>query len=94
MSCIYPFREFTGGGLILWELQAVVELGRGDLFLFSDHLLNHSNERVYGTRHSVVAFMEDRVWTWMQKMYEFKDYRVELDRARQAQFRKQRKENR
>ena len=45
MSCLCPFGVFSGGGLVLWELQAVVELKHGDLFFFMDHLLNHSNER-------------------------------------------------
>ena len=88
MSCLCPFGKFTDGGLVLWELNAVVELQRGDLFFFIDHLLNHSNEKVKGVRHSVVAFMEDRVWTWMQETYGFTDYRVNYDKDRRKVFRK------
>ena len=61
MSCLCPFGKFTGGGLVLWELEMVVELKRGDLFFFMDHLINHSNEEAQGMRHSVVAFTENKV---------------------------------
>ena len=61
LSYLCPFGEFRDGGLILWELEAVIELERGDLFFFPDHLINHSNEKVYGIRNSIVAFMEDRI---------------------------------
>ena len=82
MSCLCPFGEFRKGGLVLWELNAVVELRRGDLFFFMDHLINHSNEKAYGQRHSVVAFTEDKVWTNIQKKYHFKDLRSECRKAR------------
>jgi|SRR5579862_7823043 len=68
MCCLCPFGEFTGGGLMLWELKAMVELQRGDFF-FMDHLINHSNEKAYGNRHSAVAFTEDKVWKAIQKKF-------------------------
>jgi hypothetical protein len=67
LSCLCPFGEFKGGGLILWELEAVIELERGDLFFFPDHLINHSNEKVDGMRNSVVAFMQDKTWCGCKK---------------------------
>ena len=82
MSCLCPFGEFLEGGLILWELKAVVELRRGDLFFFMDHLINHSNEKAYGQRHSVVAFTEHMVWKAIQRKYGFKDSREERRKAR------------
>lgn len=88
MSCLCPFGTFGGGGLILWELEAVVELKSGDLFFFMDHLINHSNETVYGLRNSVVAFMEDKTWIWMQKTYKFTDRRTAPARNAQKRFRK------
>jgi hypothetical protein len=87
LSCLCPFGEFTGGGLILWELEAVIELERGDLFFFPDHLINHSNEKVRGLRGSVVAFMEDRTWSWMQRTYDFVDHRVAPLRMSQKRYR-------
>lgn len=77
MSCLCPFGTFTGGGLVLWELKAVVEVKRGDLFFFMDHLVNHSNEKAYGLHHSVVAFTEHEIWMWMERKHGFIDRRVE-----------------
>jgi len=90
MSCLCPFGEFTGGALVLWELQAIIELKRGDLFFFMDHLINHSNERAYGSRHSVVAFTPDLVWNWLQAKFNFKDARREPLRTAQKRFREER----
>jgi hypothetical protein len=60
-SCIYVFGDYTGGGLILWNLKAVVELESGDMFLFDDHLITHSNEQVVGLRHSLLASTQELV---------------------------------
>ena len=87
ISCLCPFGMFTQGGLILWELNTVIELQRGDLFFFTDHILNHSNEKARGVRHSTVAFMEDRIWTWMQEAHRFIDCRVAKDNEMQKRFR-------
>jgi len=78
---------FTGAGLILWEFRAVVELKRGDLFFFMDHLINHSHEKAWGPPHSVVAFMDQRTWLWMQREYLFKDARIQPVRCAQKRFR-------
>jgi hypothetical protein len=87
MSCLCPFGTFTGGGLVLWELHAVVELKRGDLFFFMDHLINHSNEKAYGLRHSVVAFTEHRIWMWMERKHGFVDRRIGPFREAGKRFR-------
>jgi hypothetical protein len=92
MSCLCPFGNFVGGDLILWELEAVVELKSGDLFFFTDHLINHSNETADGQRNSVVAFTEDKTWSWMQKMYGFLDHRVAPARQAQKRFREKGKQ--
>src|SRR5437773_11520724 len=44
MSCLCRFGVFVKGDLILWEVEAVVELKPGDLFIFVDHLISRSNE--------------------------------------------------
>ena len=92
MSCLCPFGQFSGAGLVLWELCAIVELRRGDLFYFTDHLINHSNEKVgRGVWHSVVAFMEHRMWEWMQREYKRKDHRIEKTRLYQKRYREERR---
>jgi len=70
------------------ELQVIVELNRGDLLYFMDHLINHSNEKAYGVRHSVVAFTENQVWTWLQRVYGFVDARVNPLRMAEKRYRK------
>jgi hypothetical protein len=50
-SCLYPFGDFEERGVILWELKAVLVLKPGDLFIFEDHLITHSNESVKEERH-------------------------------------------
>ena len=47
MSCLCPFSIFSAGGMVLWELRAMVKLNRGDLFFFMDHLINHSTEKAW-----------------------------------------------
>ena len=59
MSCLCPFGTFSDGELILWELEAVIELRLGDLF-FADHLINHSNETACGLQNLIVTFMKDK----------------------------------
>jgi hypothetical protein len=95
MSCLCPFGLFGGGGVIIWELEAVVILERGDLFYFMDHLLNHSNEPVdWGVRHSTTGFMDERTWLWMQETFGYKDPRYIPMRAAQEGYRKVGKERR
>ena len=56
-SCVFPFGEFTGGDLILWELEAVIAMAPGDALFFPAHLITHSNGMVTGgIRHSLVAY--------------------------------------
>jgi hypothetical protein len=67
LSCLCPFGFYTRGELVLWDIGAIVELRRGDLFYFPDHLIYHSNRAATGVHHSVVAFTEHRAWNWMQE---------------------------
>ena len=94
MSCLSTFGSFTGGDVILWELQAVLELRRGDLFFFTDHLLNHSNTAAAGSRNSVVAFMEDRTWGWIQREFGFADLRRQPMLDRRKRYKRRGKEQR
>ena len=38
--------DFTGGGLILYDLEIVLELKPGDMLIFGDSVIHHSNEQV------------------------------------------------
>ena len=61
VMCLCPFGNYEDGGVILWELKVVVELGPGDLLFFPDSLIHHSNEPVKGERNSVVSSINDAV---------------------------------
>ena len=36
--------DFTGGGLILYDLEIILELKSGDMLVFADSIIHHSNE--------------------------------------------------
>ena len=61
ISCLYPFGNFTGGELVLWELERRIPLKSGDAFLFPAHLITHSNLSVQGERHSMVAYTKEDI---------------------------------
>jgi hypothetical protein len=66
-SCIVCCGNYTGGDLILWDLGIKIELRPGDLFLFPDSLIHHSNEAVKGTRHSVVVFTQENMYDYWHR---------------------------
>jgi hypothetical protein len=86
-SCLYPFGDFEGGAVILWDLRLILELKAGDLFLFEDHLLMHSNEPVRGERHSLVAFMRQRVLDQHNKEFGKEDKKRKKSKADQRVYR-------
>ena len=61
-SCIASCGNYTKGDLILWDLGIKVELSHGDLFLFPDSLIHHSNEAAQGVRNSVVTFTQENMY--------------------------------
>jgi hypothetical protein len=64
MSCLCPLGDYTGGEVILWELQKTVVLRPGDLFFFPDHLVHISTAEVKGVRHSLMAFTLQEILNW------------------------------
>ena len=61
--------NYEGGGLILYELEIILELQPGDIVIFPDALINHSNEPVKGERCSVVAFTQENVYNYWAREY-------------------------
>jgi hypothetical protein len=86
-SCLCPFGNFRGDAVILWELRAVLELEAGDLFVFEDHLLTHSNEKAIGERHSLVAFMHQSVLDWHYEQFGKEDPKKATLKARKVAYR-------
>jgi hypothetical protein len=56
-ACVFTFGVFTGGDVILWELESMMEMNSGDALFIPAHLITHSNRPVTsGIRHSLVAY--------------------------------------
>ena len=61
--------NYTGGALVLYELETILELKSGDMVIFPDALINHSNEQVQGDRCSLVAFTQENVYNYWARRY-------------------------
>ena len=68
-SCIVPAGNFTGGALILYDLEMIIELNAGDVFMFPDSLIHHANEAVEGERHSVIGFTQQNLFHYWERKY-------------------------
>lgn len=69
--------DYTGGGLILWELEMVLETEPGDVVIFQDAVITHSNEKAEGTRSSVVCFTQENVYNYWNRKYNMRLRRKE-----------------
>ena len=56
MAVLFICGDFTGGDIIFWQFKVKIPLKSGDLLIFSGHLISHSNTKVTGVRHSLVAY--------------------------------------
>jgi hypothetical protein len=70
-SCVVPSGNYTGGALILYDLEMVVELMPGEVFLFPDSLIHHANEDIVGDRSSIVAFTQENMFHYWRRKYGF-----------------------
>jgi hypothetical protein len=71
-SCLCPFGQYVGGALVLWELRCIVELQPGEMLIFPDAIIHHSNEPVTGIRHSIVAFTQQNMLDFFARKYQLK----------------------
>jgi hypothetical protein len=69
--------NYCGGGLILWELEMVLETEPGDVVIFADAVITHSNERAKGPRSSVVCFTQENVYSYWNRKYNMRLRRKE-----------------
>ena len=69
--------DYRGGGLIFWELEIVLEIEPGDVTIFPDAVITHSNEKAKGTRSSVVCFTQENVYNYWNREYNMKLRRKE-----------------
>ena len=69
--------DYHRGGLILWELEIVLEIEPGDVVIFPDAVITHSNEKAKGRRSSVVCFTQENVYSYWNRKYNMKLRRKE-----------------
>ena len=71
-SCVVPAGNYSGGDLILYDLEMIIELAPGDVFMFPDSLIHHANEDVTGgERSSIVAFTQENMFHYWKRKYGF-----------------------
>ena len=70
-SCVVPAGNYTGGALILYDLEMVLELAPGDVFMFLDSLIHHANEDISGERSSIVTFTQENMFHYWKRKYGF-----------------------
>jgi hypothetical protein len=69
--------KYRGGGLVLWELEIVLETEPGDVVIFPDAIITHNNELAKGTRSSVVCFTQENVYSYWNQKYNMRLRRKE-----------------
>ena len=69
-NCVVPWGEYTGGGLVLWQLKMIVELEPGDAFFFMGSLIAHNVGEIEGVRNSIDLFCHKNVLSWKDKCEE------------------------
>jgi hypothetical protein len=68
-SCVVSCGDFIGGAMILYDLEYILEMEAGDLLLFPDSLIHHSNEPAQGTRKSIVTFTQENMNDYWHRKY-------------------------
>jgi hypothetical protein len=66
-NCVVPWGEYTGGRLVLWQLEIIVELEPGDAFFFMGSLIAHNVGETQGVRNSIDLFCHNNVLSWKDK---------------------------
>ena len=69
--------NYRRGGLVLWELEMVLETEPGDVVIFPDAIITHSNEPAKGTHSSVVCFTQENVYSYWNRKYNMRLRRKE-----------------
>lgn len=75
VTALFVFGPFTGGEEILWQVMARVELKSGDGFLFPGRVIAHSNAKVFGIRHSLVAYAPQETMSYNQHRKAIENYK-------------------
>lgn len=68
-SCVIVCGDFSGGDSVLWDLRMIIEMEPGDMLLFPDSLIQHSNLPAEGNRQSLVAFTQENMNDYWHRKY-------------------------
>ena len=63
-NCVVPWGQYNGGGLVLWQLEMIVELEPGDAFFFMGLLIAHNVDEIQGVRNSIDLFCHKNILSW------------------------------
>jgi len=63
-NCVVPWGEYNGGGLVLWQLEMIVELEPSDAFFFMGSLIVYNVGEIEGVRNSIDLFCHKNVLSW------------------------------
>jgi len=69
--------DYHRGGLVLWELEIVLEMEPGDVVIFADAVITHSNKEARGVRSSVVCFTQENMYSYWNRKYNMRLRRKE-----------------
>jgi hypothetical protein len=58
-------------------LEIILEIEPGDVVIFPDAVITHSNEKANGARSSVVCFTQENVYSYWNREYNMKLRRKE-----------------
>ena len=61
--------DYTGGELILYDLEIILELKAEDMIVFQDAVIHHNNNPAQGNRCSVMAFTQENVYNYWNRKY-------------------------
>jgi len=61
--------DYRRGGLIIWELEIVLETEPRDVVIFQDAVIHHSNEEAEGNRSLVICFTQENVYSYWNREY-------------------------
>jgi hypothetical protein len=81
-SCVLSTGDYTGGALILYDLQLILEMAPGDMVLFPDSVIHHANEPAIGRRNSVVAFTQENMYNYWNREFNLKLRRKDRRKAK------------
>ena len=90
-SVLTAFGDYNEADVELWEVGVKVKMRPGDLLIFSDAIIHHSNTTVTGVCHSVVAFTPKNMFDWFTREYQRSRKEVDLMQRRKVKKNKLKK---